>query len=96
MKHTARRLVEALGEPNDDTGYPGSERPEDEAGTIENETHFNAEERMTVTLGGLLEEQGCRVRSYEDAGVMTRNNGLVVQHPEFGNFQITVVEDRRR
>ena len=36
--------------------------------------------------------EGCTVRSYEDAGVMTYNKGLVISLPDGSEFQLTIVQ----
>lgn len=46
-------------------------------------------------LHGLLADQGYRVQSFEDAGLLTRNKGLVVRTPDGKKFQLTVVHDNR-
>lgn len=38
--------------------------------------------------------EGCRVRTFEDAGVMTYNKGVVVSLPDGSEFQITIVQSR--
>lgn len=45
-------------------------------------------------LAETLEDAGCRIQTFADAGVMTRNSGLVVRHGD-KKFQVTIVEDRR-
>lgn len=49
-----------------------------------------------------LEEQDCisdlevrRVSTFEEAGVMTRNAGLVVRLRDNSVFQVTIVQDHR-
>ena len=49
-----------------------------------------------------LEEQDCiselevrRVSTFEEAGVMTRNAGLVVRLKDNSVFQVTIVQDHR-
>jgi hypothetical protein len=36
----------------------------------------------------------CRVRTFDDAGIMTRNRGLVVRLQSGEEFQITIVQTR--
>ncbi len=38
--------------------------------------------------------EGCRVRTFEDAGVMTYNKGVVVTLPDGSEFQVTIVQSR--
>ena len=38
--------------------------------------------------------QCASVRTFEDAGVMTRNKGLVISLPDGTNYQLTIVESR--
>lgn len=45
------------------------------------------------TLAGLMEDEfGARVRTYEDAGILTMNEGLVVKFDDGREFQVTVVQ----
>ena len=38
--------------------------------------------------------EGCRVRTFEDAGVMTYNKGVVISLPDGSEFQVTIVQSR--
>ena len=38
--------------------------------------------------------EGCQVRTFEDAGVMTYNKGVVVSLPDGSEFQLTIVQSR--
>jgi len=38
--------------------------------------------------------QGCHVTSYEEAGVLTRNSGLVVRTTDGSEFQLTIVQSQ--
>lgn len=38
--------------------------------------------------------EGTSVRTFEDAGIMTYNNGLVIRTPEGSEFQLTIVRSR--
>lgn len=52
----------------------------------------NSEESFEETLRALLEEttgQELRVQTFEEAGVLTYNKGLVVRGPA-GEFQLTI------
>jgi hypothetical protein len=56
------------------------------------------ERRMERRLRAMLERKTQVVRSvstFEEAGVLTNNRGLVVKLADGTRFQITVVEDRR-
>lgn len=57
------------------------------------------EEALSLILNGLCEVDdtsllGCTIRTYEDAGVLTRNRGLVIQLPGGDEFQLTIVQSR--
>lgn len=55
------------------------------------------EKEVQDLLQMLLEEElseGARVRSFEEAGVLTRDAGLVVRLPDGSEFQITIVRSR--
>lgn len=39
-------------------------------------------------------DEAARVRSFEDAGVLTENAGLIVRLPDGSEFQVTVVRRR--
>lgn len=55
------------------------------------ETEHAFEEELKELL---LENGANRVSTFEEAGIMTRNAGLVV-HINKKKFQLTIVEDRR-
>ena len=38
--------------------------------------------------------EATRVRTFEDAGVMTYNKGLVISLPDGSEFQLTIVQSR--
>ena len=38
--------------------------------------------------------EDARVRTFEDAGVMTYNKGLVISLPDGSEFQLTIVQSR--
>ena len=38
--------------------------------------------------------EDARVRTFEDAGVMTYNKGLVISRPDGSEFQLTIVQSR--
>lgn len=55
------------------------------------------EKEVQDLLKMLLEEElseGARVSSFEEAGILTRNAGLVVRLPDGSEFQITIVRSR--
>ena len=88
--------------------YVGIEAAEDEEDSSEIED--DAEEWEEVTeevveeaLWGLLTGEwdtencalvGCLVQTYENAGIMTYNKGLVVSLPNGSEFQLTIVQSR--
>jgi len=39
-------------------------------------------------------ERNIRILTYEEAGIMTRNKGLVLRTPDGDEFQITIVKSR--
>jgi len=55
------------------------------------------ERRMERRLRAMLERKQSvdRVETFEEAGVLTRNRGLVVRLGDGTKYQITIVEDRR-
>ena len=58
-----------------------------------NEKSF--ETRLARLLDGALGRSGGRVETFEDAGVLTRNRGLVVKLGNGQRFQVEILEDRR-
>jgi hypothetical protein len=59
-----------------------------------------SEKRLEAKLARLLERRleitGGDVTTFEEAGVLTNNRGLVVSLPNRQSFQITIVESSRR
>ena len=59
-----------------------------------------SEKRLETKLARLLERRleptGGRVTTFQDAGVLTMNRGLVVSLPNGQEFQLTIVESTRR
>jgi hypothetical protein len=53
------------------------------------------ERRLANLLERVLERQGGDVATYERAGLMTSNKGLVVRLANGQEFQITIVESTR-
>jgi hypothetical protein len=53
------------------------------------------ETRLARLLERRLENCGGSVTTFQDAGVLTMNRGLVVSLPGRGEFQITIVQSRR-
>jgi hypothetical protein len=55
------------------------------------------EKRMERRLRAMLERKRSvrRVSTFEEAGVMTRNRGLVILLTDGTKFQIEITEDRR-
>ena len=54
------------------------------------------ETRLAHLLERRLEGKGGHVETFEDAGVLTMNKGLVVKLPNGQEFQVTIVESTRR
>lgn len=74
---------------------PPDEELDDDDVDPNNEIDLNAEEGFQTLLRDILEARGgMRVSTFEEAGIMTRNKGLVVKTPD-SKFQLTIVEDRR-
>ena len=60
---------------------------------------FSVQEALLALIGyGVVLEDtdldGATVKSFEDSGVMTKNNGLVMKLKGGSEFQITVVQTR--
>lgn len=36
----------------------------------------------------------CRVKTFSEEGVLTMNNGLVIQMPDGSEFQLTIIQSR--
>ena len=53
---------------------------------------------LGILLGDLSVEdtalEGCDVRSFADAGVMTYDKGLVLRLPDGSEFQVTIIQSR--
>jgi hypothetical protein len=54
------------------------------------------EAKLARLLARVLDERGGRVETFEQAGVLTMNQGLVVTLPNRQEFQLTIVESTRR
>lgn len=67
----------------DDTGDAD---PED----AKNEINLNDATEMAQLLQDLLHDEGYKIASFEEAGLLTRSTGLVVTGA-LGKFQITIV-----
>ncbi len=57
------------------------------------------EEALSLILNGLCgvddtSLESCTVRTYEEAGILTRDRGLVIQLPGGDEFQLTIVQSR--
>lgn len=57
------------------------------------------EEALSLILNGLCEVDdtsliGCTVRTFEEAGILTRDRGLVIQLPGGDEYQLTIVQSR--
>jgi len=53
------------------------------------------EKRLEAKLATIL-DRWAMVTTYQEAGVLTNNRGLVVAFPNGQQFQITIVESSRR
>jgi hypothetical protein len=53
------------------------------------------ETKLARLLERRLENTGCEVTTFREAGVLTNNRGLVVSLPNRQTFQITVVDSTR-
>jgi hypothetical protein len=53
------------------------------------------EKRLETKLAMRL-ERWAEVQTFRDAGVLTRNRGLVLSFPNGQRFQLTIVESSRR
>jgi hypothetical protein len=81
----AMSVVESLiGEAIDDEGDP------DFSGTPEED----GEKEFETKLRDILEGEGMRTSTFDEAGILTRNKGLVVRDGD-KKYQLTIVEDRR-
>ena len=57
------------------------------------------QEALSLILNGLCEVDdtsllGCTIHTYEEAGLLTRDRGLVIQLPGGDEFQLTIVQSR--
>lgn len=61
-------------------------------------TENDFESVITEAIENASEEGSCepvrRISSYEEAGVMTRNAGVVVRMEDGSEFQVTIVQSR--
>jgi hypothetical protein len=53
------------------------------------------ETKLARVLERVLDPRGGSVETFEDAGVLTMNRGLVVTLPNRQEFQLTIVESTR-
>ena len=69
---------------------------EDESSEIDEDAVQDA--LMGLLYGDLSVEdtalEGCRVRSFKDAAILTYNKGLVISLPDGSEFQLTIVQSR--
>jgi hypothetical protein len=75
-------------------GHDSDEPDEVEGHDPDNEIDLNAESSMEEALLNLLQGEGYRCQTFESAGILTNNKGVVAKG-QLGKFQITIVEDRR-
>ena len=57
------------------------------------------EEALSLILNGLCgvddtSLETCTIRTYEEAGILTRDRGSVIQLPGGDEFQLTIVQSR--
>ena len=57
------------------------------------------EEALSLILNGLCgvddtSLESCTIRTYEEAGILTRDRGLVIELPCGEEFQLTIVQSR--
>ena len=57
------------------------------------------QEALSLILNGLCEVDdtsllGCTIHTYEEAGLLTRDRGLVIQLPGGDEFQLTILQSR--
>lgn len=45
-------------------------------------------------LRELLENEGLEVETYEEAGLLTRNDGLVIKAEDGSEYQVTIVQSK--
>ena len=53
--------------------------------------------QMVELLGTLLEEElteESRIQTFQEAGLLTRDKGLVIRLPDGNEFQITVIQSK--
>ena len=53
------------------------------------------ETKLALLLERRLEKSGGEVTTFQEAGILTRNRGLVVSLPNRQTFEITIVEGTR-
>ena len=59
---------------------------------MENMSEQNVAEQIHEMMNGIEEIRS--IRTYEDAGVMTYNKGLVIRYDDGTEFQVTIVQSR--
>ena len=68
---------------------------EDEAQFTEETLQDGLKELITEGYDSFeINWENLRVRTFEDAGVMTYNKGLVIELPDGTEFQLTIVQSR--
>ena len=68
---------------------------EDEAQFTEETLQDGLKELITEGYDSFeINWENLRVRTFEDAGVMTYNEGLVIELPDGTEFQLTIVQSR--
>ena len=76
--------------------YEDYENYEDERDCVTDEVVEDA--LMGILMGDWSVEdtalEGCSVRTFANAGVMTYNQGLVLRLPDGSEFQVTIVQSR--
>jgi len=97
IEEKAKRVVNALvGEADQGLG------PEDEGGGDEGGNDFQPNDEAgfqawlydVIDSGAREANETCSVTTFEDAGILTRNKGLIVT-TEHGCFQVTIVADNK-
>ncbi len=51
-------------------------------------------EAMEADHGGMLADMICRIASFEEAGLLTSNEGLVIRLDDGTEYQLTVVRSK--
>lgn len=94
MKSKAEKILKEMavnpqsGEYTDDGGDGGPAGEE-----------LTAELVQQIVYDAITSDQGpefVRVSSFEDAGIMTRDSGLVLEGADGSTWQLTIVQGRRR